>query len=245
MAQKLALVVGAGNLGIGEACVKKFLSENYKVAFIGRSKEKLDKIEVCCPGGKGFVCDVGNGESVVSTLEAVRVAFGQPVHTLIYNVTAGSFDHFEKTSIEDFSARFDSGPTGLFRMAKLLLPEMLSSNDPTGINGVIAVTGATASWRGMPSTPGFSPHKFAMRSLSQSLARSYASQGIHVFHAVIDGMVDIPSSRGWMPNKPDSQWISPDDCALAYYNHAIQPPGAWSSEFNIFAGGAGESHLNI
>lgn len=241
---KLALIVGCGNKGIGEACVKKFLSENYKVAFLGRTKSKLDEIESRCVGSKGYVCDVGDGDAVETTLSLIKMDMG-PVHTLIYNATAGAFNNFDATSIEDFEQRFSSGPTGLFRLSKLLLPDMLASNDATGINGVIGVTGATASWRGMPSTPGFAPHKFAMRALTQSLARTYASAGIHVFHAVIDGMVDLPTSRAFMPNKPDAEWISPDNCALAYYQHATAPPGAWCSEFNLFAYGAGESHLNI
>ena len=99
MSRRVALVVGAGNKGIGEACVKKFVAENYMVAFIGRTKEKLDRIEESC-GGKGFVCDVADGESVVRTLASVKETFGgQPVHTVIYNATAGAFENFDTTQV--------------------------------------------------------------------------------------------------------------------------------------------------
>ena len=48
-------------------------------------------------------------------------------------------------------------------------------------------TGATASVRGNVLTASFAAGKFALRALSQSLAKEFGKQNIHVAHAIIDG----------------------------------------------------------
>jgi NAD(P)-dependent dehydrogenase (short-subunit alcohol dehydrogenase family) len=37
--------------------------------------------------------------------------------------------------------------------------------------------------------------KFALRALSQCLAREFQSQGVHVAHVIIDGVIGPPTPR--------------------------------------------------
>ena len=39
--------------------------------------------------------------------------------------------------------------------------------------------------------------KFALRAMAQSLAREFGPQGVHVAHAIIDGVIDIPRTKEW------------------------------------------------
>lgn len=39
--------------------------------------------------------------------------------------------------------------------------------------------------------------KFALRAMAQSLAREFGPQGVHVAHAIIDGVIDIPRTKDW------------------------------------------------
>lgn len=48
-----------------------------------------------------------------------------------------------------------------------------------------------------------------MRSLSQSLAREFGPKGVHVVHAIIDGVIDIPRTKEWKFDAPDAK-ISPE-----------------------------------
>jgi hypothetical protein len=73
---------------------------------------------------------------------------------------------------------------GLFLFAKHALPLMAARG-----GGVLGVTGATASWRGVAVTLPFAQAKFAKRALAQSLARDYGPRSVHVFHVVVDGPV--------------------------------------------------------
>ena len=63
----------------------------------------------------------------------------------------------------------------------------------------------------------FATGKFAKRALAQSLAREFGPKGIHVAHAVIDGVIDIPRTKEWkVSDLPDSK-ISADavSCSLS------------------------------
>ena len=63
-------------------------------------------------------------------------------------------------------------------------------NPPT-----LLVTGATASLRGSVRFATFAAGKFAQRAITQSLAREFGPQGVHVALAIIDGGIDTPWGR--------------------------------------------------
>jgi NAD(P)-dependent dehydrogenase (short-subunit alcohol dehydrogenase family) len=53
-----------------------------------------------------------------------------------------------------------------------------------------------------------------MRALAQSLAREFGPRGVHVAHAIIDGVIDIERTKAWKLDGPDAK-ISP---------HAVRYP---------------------
>jgi NADP-dependent 3-hydroxy acid dehydrogenase YdfG len=53
-----------------------------------------------------------------------------------------------------------------------------------------------------------------MRALAQSLAREFGPRGVHVTHAIIDGVIDIERTKDWKFDEPDAK-ISP---------HAVRYP---------------------
>ena len=71
-------------------------------------------------------------------------------------------------------------------------------------------TGATASVKSNAMVSGFSTGKYALRALSQSLAKEFGPKGIHVGHAVIDGIIDIPRTKEWMKDAGPDAKINPD-----------------------------------
>jgi len=54
----------------------------------------------------------------------------------------------------------------------------------------------------------FATGKFAMRALAQSLGREFGPKGVHVAHAVIDGVIDIERTKEWKIEGVDGK-ISP------------------------------------
>lgn len=56
----------------------------------------------------------------------------------------------------------------------------------------------------------FASGKFALRALAQSLAREFGPQGVHVSHAIIDGVIDIPRTKDWLKDAGPEAKISAD-----------------------------------
>ena len=56
-------------------------------------------------------------------------------------------------------------------------------------SGVLLFTGATASVRGSAGFSAFAASKSALRAISQSIAREYGPQGVHVAHVILDGAI--------------------------------------------------------
>lgn len=94
---------------------------------------------------------------------------------------------------------------GAFLFSHSLLPFLLQSSSlphpPT-----LIFTGATASLKGSAQCSSFATGKHALRALAQSLAREYGPQGVHVAHAIIDGVIDIPRTKEWkVEGGPDAK----------------------------------------
>jgi hypothetical protein len=54
--------------------------------------------------------------------------------------------------------------------------------------------------KGSANCASFATGKFAMRALGQSLAREFGPKGVHVSHAIIDGVIDIPRTKEYHVN---------------------------------------------
>jgi NAD(P)-dependent dehydrogenase (short-subunit alcohol dehydrogenase family) len=89
---------------------------------------------------------------------------------------------------------------GFFLFAQATLPLLLDAVSSSPHPPSLIITGATASLRGSATMSSFASGKFALRATGQSLAREFGPKGIHVAHAIIDGVIDIPRTRDWPIN---------------------------------------------
>jgi NAD(P)-dependent dehydrogenase (short-subunit alcohol dehydrogenase family) len=102
---------------------------------------------------------------------------------------------------------------GGFNIAKRALPLLLQAKDSIPHPPTLIFTGATASIKGSANFAAFASSKFALRALAQSLAREFGPKGIHVSHAIIDGVIDIPRTKAWTFEHEDAK-LSPDAVSL-------------------------------
>ncbi len=223
--QPIAVVVGIGP-GNGSSFVRKFASEGYCVVALSRSEESLTLVD-SVEGAHGHVCDATDADAVREVFEHIVADHGLP-DVVIYNAGSGTWGPLDEVEPSDLTASWEVNALGLFHVAKAVLPKMRERG-----SGALGVTGATASTRGKPFTTAFAQAKAAQRSLAQSFAREFGPAGVHVFHFVIDGVIDLPRTRERMPDKPDDFFLDPDDIAESVYRAAIQPRSAWTFEFDL------------
>jgi len=99
--------------------------------------------------------------------------------------------------------------------------------------GTIIFTGATASLRGSSNFLNLASGKFGLRAVSQSLAREFHPQGIHVAHVIIDGAIFNDQSLQRSPDKPVDSFLSPESIANTYWFLHQQHPSTWTQEMDL------------
>lgn len=96
------------------------------------------------------------------------------------------------------------------------------------------MTGATASVRGSAKFASFAAGKFAQRGITQSLAREFGPQGVHVAYSIIDGGIDTPWGKSMVMNGGvEGGKISPDAIADSYWHLHTQPKSAFTHELDL------------
>ncbi len=224
--EKVCVVVGVGP-GNGESFCRKFANEGYQVAALARTKEKLDELVGDIDGVTTYSQDATDRAEVFETYDRIRDELGSP-DVVLYNAGSGAFGTFDEVEAEDLQESWEVNTKGLFLTAKAVLPEMRDRG-----SGVLGITGATASTRGVPFTTAFAQAKGAQHHLAESLAREFGPQGIHVFTFIVDGVIDLPRTREMMSDKDDDFFLDPDDIAHSVYEVAHQPKSAWTFKLDL------------
>jgi NAD(P)-dependent dehydrogenase (short-subunit alcohol dehydrogenase family) len=109
-----------------------------------------------------------------------------PIRVAVFNAGDGVWKPFLDVDEADVRKSLDSGVVGAFgfsREAILAFKELADTEE--GKKGTLIFTGATAALRGNKTTSAFAAAKFGLRALSQSLAKEFGPQGIHVAHVSV------------------------------------------------------------
>jgi NAD(P)-dependent dehydrogenase (short-subunit alcohol dehydrogenase family) len=219
----VCVVIGVGP-GNGAAFARRFDREGYALALLARGTDFSAKLASELTEARAFACDGGAPAAIAGAFAAIRAQLGEPA-VVVYNAGSGNFGVFEDITPADLEASWRVNTLGLFAVAKEVAPAMQSAG-----GGSIIIVGATASRRGMPRTIAFAQAKAGQRALAESLARTLWPRGIHVALIIIDGVVDLPRTRQYVKDKPDSFFVAPDDVANTAAFLVNQPRQGWTFE---------------
>ncbi|XP_010939769.1 uncharacterized protein [Elaeis guineensis] len=227
----IAAIVGVGPK-LGCSIARKFAYEGYTVAILARDLAKLSRLaEEIAREAKAQVfairIDCSDSKSVREAFEGV-LSLGF-VEILVYNAcepVSCQATKFTAISLESFERSLAVSTVGAFHCAQQVIPGMVERG-----RGTIIFTGSSASLNGFAGFCELSCGKFALRGLSQCLAREFQSSGVHVAHVIIDGVIGMPrSSRG---NRSMDFTMDPDALAQTYWHIHNQDKSAWTQEINL------------
>ncbi|KAI4912883.1 hypothetical protein J4E90_006291 [Alternaria incomplexa] len=235
----IAIVAGVGP-GTGASVARKF-SQTYSVVLLARTPESFSSLaeEINKAGGKaiGIATDVSSSSSLSSAAAAIKKEFGDDVAAAaaIFNAS-GAFMRkpFLEIPVETFEKSLGVSGMGGVLFSQTFLPLLLkgvergSEHPPS-----LIFTGATASVKSNAQMASFSTGKWALRALSQSLAREFGPQGVHVAHAIIDGVIDIPRTKEWLKDMPKEAKLSADAIANDYWWLHTQPKTNFTWEIDL------------
>lgn len=239
MGKPVAIVVGVGaEQGLGAALCRRFAAEGHHVIVGGRTPDKIDKAvrTVQSTGGsaEAFRIDTTVEADVVRLFEhafAPRAGL-DPVDLVVYNAGNNQQIDFRELTAQAFEDFWRIGCFGGFLVGREAARRLV----PLG-RGTILFTGASGSLRGKPGFAHFAAAKAGLRMISQSMAREFGPQGIHVAHVVIDGGINGERLKTRRPalakERGEDGLLGIDAIADTYWHLHRQPSTAWAQEIDL------------
>jgi NAD(P)-dependent dehydrogenase (short-subunit alcohol dehydrogenase family) len=194
---KIAVVTG-GNAGIGEAIAKTFAREGASVVITGRRQGELERVvtDIVKTQGKVFAVagSVTDESDVQETVRRTVQQFGG-LDILVNNAGVGDFGkRLHEIDDATWANVLDVNLTGVFRMTRAVLPQMLKQR-----KGAIVNISSIASLVGLPTLPAYAASKGALDAVTRALAIDYAKDGIRC-NVVNPGLIDTPMAAPLMNN---------------------------------------------
>ncbi len=225
--KETALVVGAGT-GLGWSLVRCFAGAGMAVAAALRAPDKLSGLIDGLDGeARAYACDATDEDAVGDLFKTVAGDLGEP-GLVVYNASAFVKKGLLETTAEELERCWRVGCLGGFMVGQAAARIMA----PKGA-GTILFTGATASLRGGPGFHNLAIPKFGLRALSQSMAREFGPQGIHVAHVVIDGQIMSDARADVAKERPPDGLLDADAIAGNYLDLHRQHRSAWTQELDL------------
>jgi len=223
-----ALIVGAGS-GVSASFARALARQGADIALAARNIDKLGGLQKEIDAIT-IACDATDADQVANLFQQVDKSIGTP-DVVLYNPSA--FTAGPVAELDPIAVRQSLLLTGYggFLVAQQAARRMQATG-----SGAIFFTGATASIKGFPEFAPFAMGKFALRGLTQSLARELGPQNIHIAHFIIDGSIASPG-RDLNADKPssniDDAMLEPDAIAEVYLSVLNQHRSAWSLEVDL------------
>ncbi|WP_333878141.1 SDR family NAD(P)-dependent oxidoreductase [Methylobacter sp.] len=231
-----AVIIGVGpEQGLGATLAKYFAAKGLHVYIAGRSEDRLQRVAEKIRQKGGSVSTVladATIERDVAHLFKVAGLDGYPIDIAAYNVDSNISSPLLETDEETFTTLWKQNCLGAFFFGKEALSVMKDQH-----RGTLIFTGATASLRARPPFTGFAAAKAGLRALAQGMAREFSPQGIHVVHAVIDGVIDGERANNqfseYVKAKGKDGLLQLDAIAETYWAIHKQHPSAWTHELDL------------
>ncbi|MBM7636866.1 (S)-acetoin forming diacetyl reductase [Streptococcus saliviloxodontae] len=187
MSNKVAIVTGAGQ-GIGFAIAKRLHADGFKVGILDYNEETAQKAVAALSNEDAFavVADVSKQDQVKAAFEAVVDHFGD-LTVVVNNAGVAPTTPLDTITEEQFTKTFAINVGGVIwgaQAAQAIFKKL-------GHGGKIINATSQAGVVGNPNLTVYGGTKFAVRGITQTLARDLAEEGITV-NAYAPGIVKTP-----------------------------------------------------
>lgn len=181
---KDVLITGAGS-GIGEATAKIFSKNHYRVILVGRSLDKLLKVQKeLIHESLVVACDISTEDGRLVLKETLQKQ-KTDIHVLVNNAGIYKPNTFEKESLDDWMAQLSTNLLGAVFVTQTVWSDLKKNK------GAVVNVSSTLGLRPIPGTGAYSATKAALNSWTQTLALEAGADGIRV-NAICPGLVDTP-----------------------------------------------------
>ena len=189
-------IITGGASGLGEAAARALVEKGGKVALLDLNEERGKKLASELGTAAFFISlNMVHTEKVENAVKEIKASLGT-IDTIINCAGMGGSQKIMgkegKMPIEWFKNRIDINLQGTFNLIWAAAPLMME-NEPNdeGERGVCINTASIAAFDGQIGQSAYAASKGGIVSMTLSLAREFANNGIRVM-SILPGIMDTP-----------------------------------------------------
>lgn len=202
---KVAYITG-GTKGVGYGIAKILLENGVSVAFSGRKREDVEKVEnklkQYSQNVLGLVSDVKNLDSEFNAVKNTVEKFGR-LDFVIANAGLGIFKPVDELSSEEWNEMIDTNLTGVFHTLKASVEELKKTE------GYYITISSLAGANFFENGTGYNASKFGVVGFTQAAMIDLRKYNIKST-VIMPGSV-ATNFNGNIPSEKDAWKIQPDD----------------------------------
>jgi citronellol/citronellal dehydrogenase len=189
-----SIVITGGGSGIGRCTAHELVALGARVALVGRTAGKLDKVraELGAEAATIHVCDIREEAVVRDTVDAIRAVHGR-IDGLVNNAGGQFPTPLKAISAKGWQAVVNNNLTGGFLMARECYAQAMEANGGAIVNIIADM------WNGMPGMGHSGAARAGMLNFTETAACEWAVSGVRV-NAVAPGYI---ATSGWDKYPPE------------------------------------------
>jgi len=198
------VLITGGSRGIGLATARRALERGARVSLVARNTEQLARAEHELESGSGDAtrvaaepADVTDRDGFERALGLLIAQFG-PVDVLVTNAGGAQPGHFEELTTEIFEQQMALNYFGTLHPIRAVVPSMIERG-----RGHLLLVSSAAGIVGVYGYSAYSPTKFAVRGLAETLRAELKPHGI-VVGCAFPPDTDTPGLATENETKPDA-----------------------------------------
>ena len=189
-------VITGGASGLGESTARSIVKAGGKVALLDLDEKRGPKLaEELGETALFFPADVTQEEGMDRVVEKIKEAFGTFQAVVNCAGIGGSVKVVGKEGVmplERFNRTVQINLTGTFNVIRATASTLMANNpNEEGERGVYINTASIAAFDGQVGQAAYSSSKGGVVSLSLTLAREFANNGIRIM-AILPGIMETP-----------------------------------------------------
>jgi NAD(P)-dependent dehydrogenase (short-subunit alcohol dehydrogenase family) len=207
------VAVTGGTSGLGLALVRELSRRGARVAFIARSRERVERVAREQRGTHGIVGDISAKDDIYPVAMQVVGELGG-LDVLINNASdlgPVPLSMLSDTECEDLERAFATNVIGPFRLTKALMGA-LAASAREGRGAVVLNINSDAAVNAYPGWGAYGASKAALHQLTRIWGEEHRADGVH-FLSLDPGDMDTPMHAAAMPDADPSTLKRPEDSA--------------------------------
>jgi NAD(P)-dependent dehydrogenase (short-subunit alcohol dehydrogenase family) len=208
------VAITGGTSGLGLALLRELQKRGARVAFVARSRERVERIAQEQLGSHGIVGDVSVRDDIYPIAVQVLGELGG-LDVLINNASdlgPTPLAMLSDTECEDLERAFATNVIGPFRLTKALMGA-LAASAREGRGAVVLNISSDAAINPYPGWGAYGASKAALHHLSRIWSEEHAADGIH-FLSLDPGDMDTPMHAAAIPDADPATLKQPESSAI-------------------------------